>query len=224
MTPMLQPDERVQLQRILSQYPDFVQAQGRVVLMRISGVADVVSGVDLSGVPRTVAGSVLLRLEDYGQLPARPGYHALGALLSYLLGLGDLPVADAKVCAKMIVQYALVDDPDSVSDLRARYGLAGVEVVGPKEERVERSLPANMYQTKYLTALRELILERLSEVDVRTLCMDLGADYDDLGGSGKRAKVLSLVQYVHQRRCFPKLLVVGKDLRDDIDWEEVFRA
>ena len=94
----------------------------------------------------------------------------------------------------------------------------------PKEERVGGSLPADMYKTKYLTRLRELILDRLSEVDVRALCMDLGMEYDDLGGSGRRAKVLSLVQYVHQRRCFPKLLVVGKKLRDDIDWEEVFRA
>jgi hypothetical protein len=221
---MLQPDERLKLQQILSQHPDFAQAHGRAVMTNMSGVADVVSGIDLSGASRTAAGSVLLQLEEYGELPARPGYHALGALLGYLLSLGDLPVADAKFCAKMIVQYALVGDAAVVADLRARYGLAGVEVVGPKEEGVERSLPANMYQTKYLTALRELILERLSEVDVRTLCMDLGADYDDLGGSGKRAKVLSLVQYVHQRRCFPKLLVVGKDLRDDIDWEEVFRA
>jgi hypothetical protein len=192
--------------------------------MEMSGVAGVVSGVDLSGAPRTVAGSALLQLEEYGPLPARPDYHALGALLSYLLGLGDLPVADAKFCAKMIVRYSLVGDAAYVSDLRAKYDLAGVEVVEQKEEQVERSLPADMYKTKYLTRLRELILDRLSEVDVRALCMDLGTDYDDLYGSGRKAKVVSLMGYVKQRRCFPELLKVGKDLRDDIDWEEVFRA
>jgi hypothetical protein len=110
--------------------------------------------------------------------------------------------------------------PDDIAQIVARF-----EPAVPGSYVAARPLapPADMYETRHLTALRELIIDRLNVQDVRFLCADLGADYENLGGEGKAGKVLSLVDHVRRRRCFPELLVVGRKLRPDVDWEGVFR-
>jgi hypothetical protein len=227
MPQVLQPQERIKLQGILARRSEFSQGSTRErnVLMSMAGLMNLLVGIDLSGPPGTTAGAVILKLEGHGELSTQPGYHALGALLSYLLALGDLPRADAKSVATLIVKYALVKDADYVSGLRTEYGLAEVQVVAPKDaEEASSSLPANMYELKYLIALRKLLIDRLNEQNLRDLCFDLGVNYEDLGGSGRAGKVRELVDYVRRRRIFPKLLDVGKGLRDDIVWEEVFNV
>jgi hypothetical protein len=41
--------------------------------------------------------------------------------------------------------------------------------------------------------LREILSERLSLEEIRTLCFDLGIDYDNLPGEGKTAKARELM-------------------------------
>jgi hypothetical protein len=43
----------------------------------------------------------------------------------------------------------------------------------------------NSLPKDYLINLRQILTERFDESELRTLCFDLGIDYDDLPGSGK---------------------------------------
>jgi hypothetical protein len=52
------------------------------------------------------------------------------------------------------------------------------------------------YAPEYLTALREQILARCDDEELRTLCTDLGIDYDDLPAIGCENKARELVAHV----------------------------
>ena len=107
---ILEPHERQQLTRILAEWPEFADSgpRGRRTLLSQAGLGRFASGMDLSGAPRVVAGDLIDRLEKYGELPDRPGCHALGALLDYLQRLPDVPRDDASFVADLIVKYALL--------------------------------------------------------------------------------------------------------------------
>ncbi|MBC8444747.1 MAG: trypsin-like peptidase domain-containing protein [Chloroflexi bacterium] len=126
----LKVEERQRLTGIVAGLYDFTDLgpRGRRELLRQAGLARFVSGIDLTGTPRVVAGDLVGRLEDYGELPDRPGYHALGALLSYLLTLGELPREQASFIAGLIAKYSLVDDPAYIDRLYEEYGLTEVPI------------------------------------------------------------------------------------------------
>lgn len=50
----------------------------------------------------------------------------------------------------------------------------------------------------HLKELRRILAKRFSEDDLRTLCFDLGMDYDDLPGRGKCGQARELVMYMHR--------------------------
>jgi len=56
-----------------------------------------------------------------GFLPELPNYHALGALSSYIMQLGDTPPEDQAYIANIIVKYNLVDDATYIEGLRDSY-------------------------------------------------------------------------------------------------------
>jgi hypothetical protein len=49
--------------------------------------------------------------------------------------------------------------------------------------------------TTHLTQLRDQIDQTFNEEEVRSLCSDIGVDYDNLGGRGKAANVRELLAY-----------------------------
>ncbi len=57
-----------------------------------------------------------------------------------------------------------------------------------------------------LADIRRLITERLDVEDIRTLCFDLGVDYDRLRGEGKGGKARELVALLHRQERLPELL------------------
>jgi hypothetical protein len=57
-----------------------------------------------------------------------------------------------------------------------------------------------------LVALRKFIVTRYNLEEIRTLCSDLGVDYDDLGGEGKEAKARELVAYLKRRSKLDDLI------------------
>jgi tetratricopeptide (TPR) repeat protein len=67
--------------------------------------------------------------------------------------------------------------------------------------------------------LRHLLATRLSDGDLRTLCFDLGIDYDDLPGEGKSNKIRELLAYLGRRERLPDLIQFARRLRPDI-WGE----
>ncbi|MBL7200922.1 MAG: trypsin-like peptidase domain-containing protein [Anaerolineae bacterium] len=121
-------EHRQELVKVIARYPAFSggAARGRSVVLAMAGLERFLPTLELSGPPRTVAGLLVSTLENYGPLPDRPGYHALGTLLSYLISLEDLPVVDAAFVATLIVKYRLVADPAYVAELVARYGIVRV--------------------------------------------------------------------------------------------------
>ncbi len=75
-----------------------------------------------------------------------------------------------------------------------------------------------------LTELRETLTKRFDKSEFRTLCFDLGVDYDDLPGEGKSAKVRELIRYLEYRNRIPELGEIGKKLRPDISWASASKA
>jgi hypothetical protein len=73
----------------------------------------------------------------------------------------------------------------------------------------------------YLTQLRQVFTTRFDAGELRTLCFDLGVDYDDLPGEGKASRARELVGYLARRDRIADLIRVGKRLRPDISWPEL---
>ena len=69
------------------------------------------------------------------------------------------------------------------------------------------------YLTKELTQLREKVIRYFDEEELRTLCGDLGVDYDDLRGEGKAAKAREFVNYLERRGRLPELVRKCSELR-----------
>ena len=74
-------------------------------------------------------------------------------------------------------------------------------------------------QQEYLTQLRELLARRFSAGELRTLCFDMGVDYDDLPGEGKADKARELVSFCDRHDTVAKLVETGKRLRPDVPWQ-----
>jgi|GEM_PF-3401717 len=69
--------------------------------------------------------------------------------------------------------------------------------------------------------LLKILRERCSEGDLRDICFHLGIDFDSLPAEGKGGKARELVQKLKQHNRLPDLIIEGKELRPDIDWEDV---
>jgi hypothetical protein len=63
-----------------------------------------------------------------------------------------------------------------------------------------------------LVALRKRIVTGYNLEEIRTLCSDIGVDYDNLGGEGKEAKARELVAYLKRRNKLDDLI---RFLQDD---------
>ncbi len=57
-----------------------------------------------------------------------------------------------------------------------------------------------------LVALRKKIVSNYNLEEIRTLCADIGVDYDNLGGEGKEAKARELVAYLKRRNKLDDLV------------------
>ena len=68
-----------------------------------------------------------------------------------------------------------------------------------------------------LAALRRVLVDRLDLEELRTLCFDLGVDYDNLGGEGKGGKVRELLAYFQRRDQLSQLVRYIRHHRPDIE-------
>lgn len=87
---------------VLADYPAFNQPGTRRDLLAITDVLRFVD-VDLNGSARQVAGGVLLRLNERGEIA--PGDMALGRLLRYLLADDTLPQGARNTITAITTQY-----------------------------------------------------------------------------------------------------------------------
>ena len=70
-----------------------------------------------------------------------------------------------------------------------------------------------MNQANRSTELRQQISQHFNDEELRTLCVDVGADYDDLGGRGKEAQARELVAWAERNGKWETLLAAVKAAR-----------
>jgi hypothetical protein len=126
----LEPTDRIQLVDMIAKLYNSrdYDARGRRVMTETAGLGLVLETFSFHGSPDTVAGDLIGRLEMLGPLPERPTYHALGALLYYLLTLKDLPEQQSKFIAGLIVKYRLVGDYTYINTLCSKYNISALAI------------------------------------------------------------------------------------------------
>jgi hypothetical protein len=76
------------------------------------------------------------------------------------------------------------------------------------------------------TRRRKLLQEKLenhfNENELRSLCFDLGVDYENLGGEGKVGKARELIGHQERRGDIDGLIDRCRELRPKISWEDTF--
>jgi hypothetical protein len=76
----------------------------------------------------------------------------------------------------------------------------------------------NEVHRRYFRELRELVEQRFDLEELRTLCADLGVDYDNLRGEGKAAKARELVAYLNRRERVSELANYVRQRRPTVSW------
>jgi hypothetical protein len=71
---------------------------------------------------------------------------------------------------------------------------------------------------QYLTYLRQTIVKSFSQEELRTLCFDLGFNFDDLPGDGRAHKVRELIAYLERIGRTHELVAICTRLRPHIYW------
>ncbi len=89
----------------------------------------------------------------------------------------------------------------------------------PAEAAGSSDLPQDAGERAYLIHLRQTLATRFDEGELRTLCFDLGIDYDDLPATGKSHKATALVAYLHRHGRINELVRVGKQSRPELAWD-----
>ncbi len=68
--------------------------------------------------------------------------------------------------------------------------------------------------------IRDLIIQGFNIEELRTLCSDLGIEYDDLPPGGRSSKARELVAYLSRRGRTADLLLLCAERRPHLDWPE----
>lgn len=72
-----------------------------------------------------------------------------------------------------------------------------------------------------LRMLHQQLAISFNEGELRTLCITIDVDYDDLLGQGKSDKVRELILYLRRRQEMDRLLEMLNESRPNINWSEL---
>ncbi len=81
-----------------------------------------------------------------------------------------------------------------------------------------------MAQRERLAQLRQNLIECYNDEELRTLCFDLGVDYDNLPGRAKADKARELLSDVDHRGRIPDLIKLCSMQRPNVPWQEIIEA
>ena len=70
--------------------------------------------------------------------------------------------------------------------------------------------------------LRQQATSSLNIEDLRSLCFDLGIDYDNLSGEGKDSKLRELIALMRRNDEVPRLIEHLSEIRPNIQWVEIY--
>lgn len=140
MSTFLTVDERQQAITILMNLYDISETPTtRRTFVENAGLHRFVGGLSFSTNQRTFAGQLINVTESFGILPEKPNSHALGALLTYVLDLGELSSESAIPLATLVIKYTLVSDADYLQTLQQKYKII-VDAAPPSEAPTPVSL------------------------------------------------------------------------------------
>lgn len=74
---------------------------------------------------------------------------------------------------------------------------------------------------QFLSDLRRGILDSFSLNEIQSLCVDLGVDYESLGGEGREAKARELIAYLNRRGKLPELIRYCVKARPNYPWPQM---
>ncbi len=109
--------------------------------------------------------------------------------------------------------YEMVNVRGLVDDFADRDRFVGATDV------VEWRVP-NDGQGLNLSMLRQFLVGRLNDEELKELCFELNVDYESLGGEGKKGRARELIADLDRHRRIPDLIEIGKRLRADIPWDD----
>jgi formylglycine-generating enzyme required for sulfatase activity len=119
-----------------------------------------------------------------------------------------------KLCSALRQErYRKPEQPINEANLNAAIATAFSAKVADKISE-ERTL-----DPEYLTRLRGNLTNYFDEEELKSLCFDLGVDYDALPGNGKEAKARDLIVYLDHRGLISQLVEKGSQLRPKVSWE-----
>jgi hypothetical protein len=118
-------------------------------------------------------------------------------------GLGGFEAAATPAVTAMVVQ-------------------AATHLYGPAGQAPGDAMPSSygMRERAYTRRLLRVLVDRFSDDELRTLCFELGVDYENLGGTGKAGKARELLTFLERCRRVYELPTAGKWLRPDVIWPE----
>jgi hypothetical protein len=82
-------------------------------------------------------------------------------------------------------------------------------------------LPRSQDESAYLTELHTSLARRFNQGELRTLCFNLGVEYEDLPAEGRADKARELVEYLKRRQQISDLVRLCRHQRPDIAWDDV---
>jgi hypothetical protein len=173
-------------------------------------------GVDLAA-PRNA--EALLKQSDYYLVrlgcsfrPPREGALTFAALAAYLRPtVGNVPVTAFDLF------------PKQVQELQAGEIIVGV-IPGLGLRAVAEAADEEASWRAYLIEMRRILTTRFSDGELRTLCFDLGVDYENLPGQGKADKARELISHLERRQRIAALVAIVRAQRPDIAWDAALDA
>ncbi len=73
---------------------------------------------------------------------------------------------------------------------------------------------------RYLTQLRQNLINCFDEDELHALCGDVQVDYEDLPGQGKAGKARGLIAFLERRGRIPELIEICSRQRPHVRWED----
>jgi len=87
--------------------------------------------------------------------------------------------------------------------------------------RLQEAVQVSRRQRWSVLHLHQVLDERFGREDLRTLCLYLEVDYDDLPGEGQEAKARELIKYLERQRRIHELATTILERRPDISRQEL---
>ncbi len=130
---------------------------------------------------------------------------------------------------KVEEKVALPDHPDIVVDYQY---LLDLEAMGERSfvppglrqrVNVKRLLEGvDLHKAQRATVrLRQILVERFDDEELKTLSYDLGVDYEDLRGATSTSRARELVAYLERRNQLQALIQLGKLRRPHVTWPQL---